>query len=221
MKTTRKFDRKRLREILESYDGNLRMFETLRSSSYEHALAAHSLEELDLFYSKIFEPGLSLKDTAKNCPRWPEGTRLAGERPKATLLENIHNRFMAERGLNALTVEAERADAYGLAVRALPVEGQLNVLDTMLRTIGQEIMSAKMAGLPISKQLQPVDRFIARQKLALREGDLGVKKKRLKLEERKVKMLEKKYRAEVKSQASGGPITKEGWEQIERDLKLI
>ena len=57
--------------------------------------------------------------------------------------------------------------------------------------------------------------------MALRKGDLLVKKKRLKLEERKVKMLEKKSQAEVKGQTSGGPITKEGWEQIERDLKLI
>jgi hypothetical protein len=160
MKTRKKFDRERLREILESYDGNLRMFETLRSNSYEHALAAHSLEELDMLYSKIFAPGVSLKDTAKSCPRWPDGTKRAGKRPKASLLENIHDRFMAERGLNALTVEAERADAYGRAVRALPVEGQL-------------------------------------------------------------KVLEKKYQAEVKSQENGGPITKEGWEQIERDLKLI
>jgi len=221
MKTTQKFDRKRLREIVESYDGNMRMFETLRSNSYEQSLAAHSLEDLDLLYSQIFAPGVSLKDTAQSCPPWPEGTRLAGERPKVKLLENIYNRFMAERGLNALTVEAERADAYGRAVRALPVEGQLKVLDMMLRTIGQEIMSAKMAGLPICKQLKPVDRFIARQKLALCEGDLLVKKKRLKLEERKVKLLEKKYQSEAKSQASGGPITKEGWEQIERDLKLL
>jgi hypothetical protein len=150
MKATKKFDRKRLREIVESYDGNMRMFETLRSNSYEPALAAHSLEDLDLFYSQIFAPEVSLEDTAQSCPPWPEGTRLAGERPKVKLLENIHNRFMA-----------------------------------------------------------------------LRKGDLLVKKKRLKLEERKVKMLEKKSQAEVKGQTSGGPITKEGWEQIERDLKLI
>jgi hypothetical protein len=219
--TTKKYNRERLREILEKYDGNMRMFETLRSNSYEHALAAHSLDDLELFYSKIFEPGVSLRKTAATCPPWPKGTRRADEPPKVTLLENIHNRFLAERGLAALTVESERADAYCRAVKALPVEGQLRVLDMMLTTIGHEVISGKMAGLPISKQLQPVDRFVARQKLALREGDLVVKKKRLKLEERKVRVQEKKYQAEVKSQAPEKTITKEGWEQIERDLKLL
>jgi hypothetical protein len=221
MKTTKKFDRKRLRKILESYDGSLRMFETLRSDSYEQRLAANSLDDLELLYSKIFEPGVSLKNTVASCPVWPPGSPNEGERPRETLVQSIHARFMTERGLEDLTMASGTMDAFRRAVKALPASARLRFLDQMLTVMGQEVVRAKIAGVPISEQLKPVDRMFAREKLALREGDLALKRKRLRLEGRKVKVLEKRGAAAEKSQANGGPITKEGWEQLERDLKLI
>jgi hypothetical protein len=221
MKTTMKFNRKRLREILEKYDGNLRMFETLRSNSYEQVLAAQSLDDLELFYSKIFAPGVSLSDTAKTCPPWPDGTPHAGKPPKHSVVEQIYNRFTTERGLEKLAVESEMMAAFRRAVKALPDGEQLKLLDQCLTSMGQEVVAGKLRGLPISQQLQPVDRLLARQKLSQREGDLEVKKIRVKLEERKVKVLEKKYDAEEKSRTPAGPVTKEAWEQMERDLKLL
>jgi hypothetical protein len=221
MKRTNKFDRKRLGKILESYDGNLRMFDTLRSDSYEHRLAAHSLDDLELLYSKVFEPGVSLKNSAPSCPVWPPGSKQEGKRPQETLLQKIHARFTAERGLEDMAADHDMAEAFRRMVKALPASARARFLDQIMTVLGEEVATAKLHGVPVSQQLKPVDRLVAHEKLKLREGNLELKKKRIKLEGRKVKVLEKRCAAAEKSQADGGSITKEGWEQIERDLKLI
>ena len=220
MTTTKKFDRKRLKEILENYDGNLRMFDTLRSNSYEQVLAAHSLEDLDSFYSKMFAPGVSLKKAAATCPPWPCGEN-EGEPPCEAVLEKIAKRFKAERNLLKLTAVAEKAAIFRRIVKGLPPSEQLKMLDELITHEAQKAMAGALDGLPESERKGPVERLIARQKLSQREGDLGLKKKRLRLEAKKVKLLENKCAQDQKDKQPEGTITKEGWEQLERELKLI
>ncbi len=105
--------------------------------------------------------------------------------------------------------------------KALPEEKQLKLLDQVLTKMAHEIMAAKLNGVPVSTQLPPVDRLMARQKLAVRRGDLTVKRSRLNLEARKVKALEKRGEATKESKKPEQPITKEGLAQIEKELRLF
>jgi hypothetical protein len=195
------------------------MFESLKADSYEQALAGQSLEDLDAFYALIFEPGASLNnELAAKCPRWPEGTRCAGDPPSKNVLIDAHCRFRAEHGLELLARQSAMGEACLKSIKALPEEEQLKLLDKILTMMINEVMAGNLAGVPVSAQLPPVDRLLARQKLGVRRGDLKVKRSRLKLEERKVKALEKKCEGNKEPEQQ---ITKEGWEQVERNLKLL
>jgi hypothetical protein len=218
--TMKRCDRKRLREILEEYDGNLQMFESLKADCYEQRLAAQSLDDLNAYYAAIFEPGAIAEKVAAKCPPWPEGTKDEGKPPQKNVVRGTLNRFKAEQGLAKLALESALGDACLKAVKALPEEKQLKLLDQVLTKMAHEVMAAKLQGVPVSTQLPPVDRLMARQKLAVRRGDLKVKRSRLRLEQRKVKVLEKSCEAKEKSQTPKKQITQEGMEVIERELGL-
>jgi hypothetical protein len=221
MRKSKKFDRERLREILERYGGSLRSFDDLRPDAYEQKLAAQSLEQLDLLYSELFAPGRKLEEAGQACPPWPPGTPHAGQRPKRGLLDRIFKRIQTDRTLGMLVEETEYADKFmQVARRFLPKE-QTEALDTMMTTISQEIMSAKMRAIPISQQLPPVDRLLTREKVAVRDRERELKEKRLKLEERKQRALEKKIEQTGKESTPGQAVTKEDWEEMERKLKLL
>ncbi len=218
--TMKRCDRKRLREILEGYGGNMQMFESLKADCYEQKLAAQSLGDLEAYYALIFEPGATAEKVAAECPRWPKGTTYAGEAPQHNVVRATLNRFKAEQGLETLARESAMVEACYKAIKALPVKEQLQWMDKLVRGMFQEVMAARLKGVPVSEQLAPFDRLMARQKLAVRHGDLEVKKKRLKLEERKVKALERSCAAKEEGKKPEQQITKEGLEQIEAELRL-
>jgi len=221
MKKAKKFDRERLTEIVESYGGSMRTFDGLRPDSYEQKLAAHSLEQLDLAYSEIFVPGRNFKKAAAKCPIWPPRSRNAGKRPQWKLVERIHLRIQTERALGVLVGEDEAAAKFmQMARKYLPKE----ILATVERIIGamsQEIMAGKLRGIPVSEQLPPVDRLLTWEKIEQRNREGKLKEKRLKLEERRTRVLEKKSEEPGKKGEEGEPMPKEGWDQLEKDLRLL
>jgi hypothetical protein len=221
MSVTKKFDRKRLREIVESYDGSLRSFDELKPDCYEQQLAAESLEQLDLLYSELFAPGRSLETASQRCPPWPAGSKYAGQQPRRQMLAGIFKRFQTERTLGLLVKESENAEKFlRTAKRLLPKE-RLETLDSLMTTMSQEIMAAKLKEIPVSKQLPPLDRLLTREKVAVRERERELKEKKLELENKKFKWAKKKGEEGGKEEGKAGAMTKEAWEELERDLKLI
>jgi hypothetical protein len=77
-----------------------------------------------------------------------------------------------------------------------------------------------LAGVPVCDQLPPVDRLLSREKLAQTADEVKLKEQKLKLEARKQETLEKKIEKAGKDESKYGTVTKEAWEQLERDLKL-
>ncbi len=221
MKKAKKFDRKRLKEILESYEGSLHAFDELRPDCYEQEVAGHSLEQLDLLYSEIFAPGQSLEKATTKCPPWPKGSAHAGQPPGETVLRAIHDRFMTEQSLDVILAEKVRKERFMKAVAPLLSKELRQEVDRVLSELAQEVMSAKMQKIPIARQLPSVDRLISGEKLAQRGREGKLKEKRFKLEERRTRVLEKKSQETGKQGEEGGAITKEGWEQVEKDLRLL
>ena len=221
MRTRKKFDRERLREIVESYGGDLRSFDELRPHSYEQALAGESLEQLDLFYSELFKPGRSLKKASQICPPWPRGTRQEGQRPQWEILARTFQRIQTERTLGVLCKEGEIGDQFMKVARRYLPEERTQALDALVTSVSQEMMAAKLAKIPVSQQLPPLDRLLTREKVAVREGERKLKERKLELESKKFKLAKKKVEEAGKEEGKGGAITKEDWEQLEKDLKLL
>ena len=221
MRTRKKFDRERLREIVESYGGDLRSFDELRPYSYEQALAAESLEQLDLFYSEIFTPGRNLEKASESCPPWPRGSRFAGQQPQWRMLARIFQRIQTERTLGVLCQEGEIGDQFMKVARRYLPEERTEALDALVTSVSQEMMAAKLAKIPVSQQLRPLDRLLTREKVAVRERERELKEKKLELENKKFKLAKKKIEEAGKGEGQAGAITKEGWEQLEKDLRLL
>ena len=222
MRKARKFDRKRLRRILEYYDGNLRSFEDLRPDCYEQSVAGESLEQLDLLYSEIFAPGRSLEKAAATCPPWPKGTPHAGQQPKECILRSIFQRFKADYSLSQIVGVRQRVKHYREMLAALPPGEQTKFLDEMITELGQEMIVEKLEEMkPFCEQLGPMDRLLTREKIAVRDRALELEGKKLKLKEKKAKALEKKNAETAKEPEPGGAVTKEQLQELERDLKLI
>jgi hypothetical protein len=217
----KKFDRERLVEIVESYGGSMRTFDGLRPDCYEQKLAAHSLEQLDLAYSEIFVPGRNSEKAARKCPKWPPESHHAGERPGWRVVERIHFRIQTERALGVLVGEDEAAAKFmQMARKYLPKE-IIAAVERIVGAMSQEVMAGKLRGIPVSEQLPPVDRLLTWEKMEQRSREGKLKEKKLKLEERRTRVLEKKSEETGKKGEEGEPITKEGWEQVEKDLRLL
>ena len=224
MSDRKKFDRKRLRQIVEFYGGSLRAFEELRPDSYEQAMAAQSLEQLDLLYSEIFAPGLSLRKVRQTCPPWPSGSAHAGQQPKEKVLKGIFERFQTDRRteevFGLLSKGNQISELFQRGIKTLPPEQRTKELDALMTKMSQQVMMAVLDGIPVSAQLPPVDRLLTREKLAQTADVVKLKEQKLKLEERKQETLEKKIKKAGKDESKYGTVTKEAWEQLERDLKL-
>jgi len=102
----------------------------------------------------------------------------------------------------------------------LSKQAQMEIVDNLFTIMAKEIIKANAAGRPVSKSLDAIEAFIERQRLGVSEERVAQQRERLKIMKRKLVLFERAQKAE-KNQKTGGPITKEGWEQIERDLKLI
>jgi hypothetical protein len=107
-----------------------------------------------------------------------------------------------------------------MARKYLPKE-IIAAVERIVGAMSQEVMAGKLRGIPVSEQLPPVDRLLTWEKMEQRSREGKLKEKKLKLEERRTRVLEKKSEETGKKGEEGEPITKEGWEQVEKDLRLL
>jgi hypothetical protein len=138
---------------------------------------------------------------------------------------SARKRFQSERRTEhvcgLLAVGNQISEILRRGVKTLPPGQRTEELDALVTTISQEVMQAALTGIPVSAQLPTVDRFMAREKLARQADEVKLKKQKLKLEERKQETLEKRIEQAGKEEGKAGAITKEAWEELERDLKLL
>lgn len=153
-------DRQALSDLLERFGSSLESFLSLRVDSYEHALARHSLEHLELLYSELLKPGQKEDQTQANCPPWPPGTTRAGRQPSTGLLSQIAERLRTESTLNSLGRVSGFLDKIRNRASALPAGKQNEVLDTIVTLVGEEMIAAKLGGATMVEMLDPLDRLL-------------------------------------------------------------
>ena len=149
-----------LKGIIEGLGGDPDGFWQLRSDTYEHTLARRSLDELERFYSLLFTPGKNFEEIRKDCPPWPRGTRYAGRLPTDSVLSDIRARFAQEKTIN--DVGFVRNFLIKFKDKAAS-QDLTELLDSVCRMLGHEVVSAKMAGMPVGEQLRAVDRLLKRE----------------------------------------------------------
>lgn len=149
-----------LKAIIEGHGGDPDGFWQMRSDCYEHAIARRSLEELDRFYSLLFQPGKTFADIREDCPPWPRASKYAGRLPTDSVLSAIRARFAQEKTINDvgfvrtfLTKFRDKATSDDLT----------ELLDSVCRMLGHEVVSSKMSGMPVGMQLKAVDRLLKRE----------------------------------------------------------
>ena len=157
------WDRAALVELLERFGATVETFDALRSDSYEHALARHSLEHLELLYTELLKPGQSADQTQANCPPWPPGTPRAGRQPSTGLISQIAERLRTESTLNSLGRVSGFLDKIRTRANSLPVGQQNEVLDTIVTLVGEEMIQARLGGAPMVAMLDPLDRLLTSQ----------------------------------------------------------
>ena len=132
----KKFDRKRLREIVESYGGNLRIVRrSCGADSYEQALAAQSLEELDVYLLGVFHAGAQPGEgDEQELPALAApARRMRAQPPRQECWRDSYQRIQTERTLGVLVQEGEvGGDQFmKMAERYLPEE-RTEALDAMV-----------------------------------------------------------------------------------------
>ncbi len=156
--------RKRLIEILENYGLLVTGFDGLRSDAYEKQVAAESPEKLERVYEALLDPALGFKEVRERCPVWPEGSRLAGKLPSMMTLREIKERILLEWKVQ------DRMKHGGFVERLQEVglnDEQMMAAAAMI--LGEELLSAKMNGKPISENLRVLDRMLRIAGLQLRQ----------------------------------------------------
>lgn len=153
-------DRQAIAELQESLGSSWESFNSLRSDSYEHAIARVSLEQLELFYAEVLKPGQNTADGRLNCPHWPEGAKNAGKLPSKTVLDNAATRLRTDGVLNGMGRVSDLLDTLRRKAAALPAGKQSEVVDTVISLAGEELIAAKLAGGTVIGNLEVVDRLL-------------------------------------------------------------
>ena len=153
-------NRQILSETLERFGTSIESFDALRADSYEQALAAHSLEQLELLYTVITAPGITLEVAVDQCPAWPQGSKLAGRPPSLGTIAKIAERLRTEGTLNSLGRVSEFMEKIQRRAKALPIGEQSSVVDALINCVGEELIQAKLGGGSVAANLDPLDRLI-------------------------------------------------------------
>lgn len=160
--------------VLESHKIDLLVWESLGAASYEHALAASDPALLDQFLRLLFAPGLTLAKICEAAPPWPAGTKHAGRQPSDSLVSEIGKRW---RGAAALAKVSD-ADAFMVKLaerlKASPYARSGPLLESVLDMVGQEVLSNKLDGVPMTEQLAAIDRLLAKRKLDNADRELAL-----------------------------------------------
>jgi len=139
-------------------------FDGLRSDAYEKQVAAGSVDDLERVYEALLDPALGFKEMRERCPAWPEGSRLAGKLPSMMTLREIKERILLEWKVQ------DRLKHSGFVERLQEVgldDEELMQAANMI--LGEELLSAKLDGTPISENLRVLDRMLRIAGVQLRQ----------------------------------------------------
>ena len=175
-------DRKELVVLFEDYGLLVAGFEGLRSDAYEKRVAAESPAKLEQIYEALLDPGLGFKEVRERCPVWPAGSRQAGKLPSMMTLREIKERILLEWKVR------DRMKHDGFVERLQEVgldDEQMMAAASMI--LGEELLSAKFNGTPISENLRVLDRMLRIAGLKLRwrnQRDAGPKMEKAQINHR-------------------------------------
>jgi hypothetical protein len=204
--------------LVESWGGNPDTFWDQKADSYEFTLAAVSLESLEQLYSELFNPSNTDATARLKCPPWPPGSKRAGQQPSERLLGKIASRFQSDATFDDLTGVSKFLNDFRAKCSTLPIAEQKQTLDSLTTLLGQELVKAKMRGVPVAAQLEAVDRLLTKemmeresanqaQKAAQKEKDQALKQQQIEQGNRRITLLESKVKAasdEVKKLRDAG-----------------
>lgn len=156
-------ERQSLVELLERFGLSAESFDSLRPDSYEHALARHSLEHLEVLYTELLKPGQTVAQAQANCPPWPPGSKWSGRQPSTGLISQISERLRTESTLNSLGRVSKFLERIRNRANSLPAGNQAEVLDTLTTLVGEEMIAAKLGGAPVAAMLPVLDRLVTVQ----------------------------------------------------------
>ena len=168
--------------LLERFNLSPEGFAGLRADAYEQQLASHSLEHLEQLYTELLKPGQTLEAAQQRCPPWPPRTPRAGALPSLGALSKIAERLRTEQTLNSLGRVSQFMEKLRTRATALPIGQQTDVLDALITMTGEELLQAKLGGQPVSANLDPLDRLLARQEQKRKEADSELSRRKFQRE---------------------------------------
>ena len=168
--------KKTISSLVEAWGGNPDTFWDQKADSYEFALAAVSSESLEQFYSQLFDPAETDASARLKSPPWPPKTARAGQLPSERLLGKIRARFNSDKTFDGLSDVSQFMDAFRQKCGSLPIGEQKGTLDSLTTLLGQELMKAKLGGVPVAAQLKAVDRLLTKEQMERESQNQAVKK---------------------------------------------
>lgn len=157
-------------------------FDGLPGNCYEHALARENPALLHEFYKLLFAPGLTLAEVVDMAPAWPARTPRAGAKPSDAMVSNIGKRWRAEKVLNGFESVNRFVDGIRSKLSVLPSATSAPVMESLFDLLGQELLAAKLNGMPVSQQLEAMDRMLAKRKLEIAQEDARLARERFERE---------------------------------------
>lgn len=190
-----------LEAILLRYNLSPVSFHELRPDSYERCLAAHSLEQLELFYALLLEPDLTNQERAAQAPFWPKGTERAGELPSEYVVRMVRQRMFKERSLNDLSQVSDFIDRMKEKAGVQTAGNQMDVLDTLLNLMGEELLIAKLDGEEVKKNKDIAELLLsarsAKDRAATENAKLDLKKLDAARKGEELKLSQQKFQRET------------------------
>ena len=161
----------------------------LRGEHYLQNLPAESLEQLR---SALSAPG-TLVDQRKLCPT-RVGGRTDGELPPVSLLSEISQAVRQVISLRALKIDDAISETAKERCRELGLDQ--SVTNAVLRTVGEEVLRQRSNNLVGPFAISAANVLLMaegmRSKGKLEQVKVGLRKEKLKLDERHIAMLERK-----------------------------
>jgi hypothetical protein len=156
--------RQALVALLEDYGLSVAGFDALRRDAYEKQVAAESLEGLERVYEALLDPALGFAKARERCPLWPAGSRQAGKLPSMMTLREIKERLLLEWSVQDRVKHSD----FLKQLQAVGLDNE-KVLAAAAMILGEELLTAKLNGKPISENLRVFDRLMRVMRMQMRQ----------------------------------------------------
>jgi hypothetical protein len=194
----------------------MRAYKKLRSDTYEAQLTEEEREQL---YVWLAPDDVSLAAVSQKAPVWRTG-RFAGRRPSPLTLRGIAAMMRTETAMAELQITDQVARELSEKLEQMYGRGKMldKMLDRIMALIGNEVMKRTLKGLDPRARAEAA-------KLLLRRSDQKLNREKFqwtkKVFREEAKALRQKSEAEAKGGSRAGAITRETWDRIEKELKLL